>query len=300
MIDYVEHRVEALFGPGKFMCAETVLTVIAEMGGEDPSKFVRLATGFCSGVSRTCGQCGAVSGAVMGIGLFAGRTTFEEDVDPAYHLIQELLDRFKSKYASINCFELINCDFATPEGQAKFKEDGLLTNCREFAVFTASTALELLREEGYIEEERAMLNSQLGPCGLSCGQCLAYRGGPIQRLSEELGSALGENFSEYAKRFEGMNPVFRNYEGFKELLEFFASGSCGGCREKGCMFKDCKVTLCVREHGVDFCFQCAQFPCERHGMPEGLAQRWQKNNETMKKVGIPAWFTGCRNRPRYP
>jgi len=81
---------------------------------------------------------------------------------------------------------------------------------------------------------------------------------------------LGENFGGYAARFVGMNPVFEGYEGFAEILEFFAAGSCGGCRKQGCLFQACRVKDCVREHGVDFCFECGEFPCERHGFPEGL------------------------------
>ena len=111
---------------------------------------------------------------------------------------------------------------------------------------------------------------------------------------------LGDNFAVYAKRFEGMNPVFKKYSAFREKLDLFAAGSCSGCREKGCLFKDCKVTACVREKGVDYCYQCDEFPCDRHGMPAGLAERWLANNEKMKEIGPDEWFNGCKDKPRYP
>ena len=73
MADKYMNQVAELFGGGQLYCAETVVKLIVEAGGRDSGDAVRMATGFCSGMARTYGQCGAVSGAVMGIGLFAGR-----------------------------------------------------------------------------------------------------------------------------------------------------------------------------------------------------------------------------------
>ncbi|MDC0335282.1 C-GCAxxG-C-C family protein [Pseudodesulfovibrio sp.] len=300
MSEYVKNRVIELFGEGKLYCAESVLKVIAEAGDKDSDDLIRMATGFCSGASRTSGQCGAVSGAIMGIGLYAGRSGPEDDYDPAYAMVQEFLARFTEKCGSINCYDLIKCDFATQEGQERFKEKRLLRKCILYAVFAAETAIEILREQEYLPEHEDHIKSRLAPCGLSCGKCLAYAGGPIQQLSVALGVELGENFAQYAKRFEGMDPVFKNYAQFKELLDFLAQGSCSGCRENGCLFKECRVTICVKEKGVDYCYQCDDFPCDRHGMPEGLAERWQDNNEKMQELGLEAWFCGCKERPRYP
>jgi len=300
MSDYVKKRVLELFGEGKLYCAETALRIIAEVGGKESDDLIRLATGFCSGQSRTCGQCGAVSGAIMGIGLYAGRHEPGGEYEAAFALTQEFIERFKAKYDSINCYDLIKCDFMTKEGQEKFKKDKLIIKCEDFTIYAVDVALEILREHGYLPEQEDFIKALIAPCGLSCGKCLAYAGGPIQLLSAELGEELGDNFAAYAERFEDMNPVFKNYPAFRELLDYFATGSCSGCREKGCLFKDCKVTVCVKEKGVDYCFQCADFPCNKHGMPEGLAERWLANNEKMKEIGPDEWFCGCKDKPRYP
>lgn len=300
MTDYVKKRVLELFGEGKLYCAETALKVIAEVGGKDSNDLIRLATGFCSGESRSCGQCGAVSGAIMGIGLFSGRHEPGGEYEACYAITQEFMEQFKAKYKSVNCFELIGCDFATKEGQEKFKKEGLIKRCEVYTINAVDIALSLLREHGYLPSHEEYIKSRLAPCGLSCGKCLAYAGGPIQGLSAHLAEELGDNFGVYAERFEGMNPVFKNYTAFRELLDFFTEGSCSGCREKGCLFKDCKVTGCVKEKGIDYCFQCDEFPCDRHGMPDGLAERWQANNEKMRDIGIDAWFCGCKDNPRYP
>lgn len=300
MSDYAKSRVIELFAGGNLYCAETVLAILAEAGGRNPADVIPLATGFCSGASRTSGQCGAFSGAIMGLGLYAGRTEPGGDYESVYAMVQELQDRFLEKCGSINCYELVECDLYTPEGREKFKEKRLLRKCVQIAAFATETALELLRENGFLPDYDELVQSRLAPCGLSCGQCLAFSGGPIQESSARLKQALGENFSQYAKRFEGMNPVFEKYPQFAELLEFLASGSCGGCRESGCLFKDCQVPSCAKENGVAYCFECEDFPCDRHGMPAALAERWKANNEKMREMGVDAWFSGCALRPRYP
>jgi C_GCAxxG_C_C family probable redox protein len=300
MSDFVKNRVVEIFGEGKLFCAEAVLKIIAEAGGKDSDDLIRMATGFCSGVSRTCGQCGAVSGAIMGIGLYAGRTAAGQDQDPAYAMVQDFLEKFKGKLNSINCLELTGCDFGTKEGQARFKEEQMLSECIGFATFAAETALSILREQGYLSDQADFIKSRLAPCGLSCGKCLAYAGSPIQKFSHALAEELGDNFAMYAERFKDMDPVFEEYTPFREKLDFFGSGSCSGCREKGCLFKDCRVTVCVREKGVDYCYQCDEFPCDRHEMPAGLAERWLANNNKMREIGPEKWFSICKDKPRYP
>ncbi|BDQ34154.1 C-GCAxxG-C-C family (seleno)protein [Pseudodesulfovibrio portus] len=293
-------RLDGMFRREEHLCAELVVRELAEAGGKDPQDAVRMATGFCSGLARTCGQCGAVSGAVMGMGLLAGHTAETGDYDPVYAIVQEFKENFEKEFGSTNCFGLIECDFNTAEGQQRYKEEDKREKCLDAVVFSVETALSILREHGYLAEEAVFTNSRLAPCGLVCGNCVAFEGGPVQRLSSGLKAQLGDNFAEYAKRFEGMNPVFSKYADFAELLDFLASGSCTGCREQGCLFQSCRVTECVREQGVDYCFQCGEFPCDRHGFPERLETIWRRNNNRMQETGSTEWFRLCKDKPRYP
>lgn len=148
--------------------------------------------------------------------------------------------------------------------------------------------------------EREELMKRLAPCGLFCGNCVAFSGGAIQEHAQGLGEKLGENFHAYAERFAAMNPLFASYGQFRELLDWLAQGSCSGCRGAGCLFTACRVTECVREQSVDFCFQCAEFPCDRHAMPPGLAERWKANNEKMRDMGVEAYYDAFKDKPRYP
>lgn len=297
-------RARQLFDSGWY-CAESALRALAEAGGRHREDLQSLASGLCSGMARTSGLCGAVNGSIMGIGLYAGRTqpSPAQEMDVPYALTQEFLERFLERWGSTNCRELTGCDFATPEGQRRFREEGLGKRCRDITDFAVSLAAELLRREGFDLEDfsrREHIKRHIAPCGLNCGKCLAFEGGDIQRLSRELTDRLGPNFQAYADRLSAMNPALGNYGSFRDLLEYLGSGECGGCRGQGCLFQACKVPACAGEHGVDFCFECKHFPCERHGMPPGLAERWRQNNESMRDTGLEAFYELSRQSPRYP
>ena len=147
---------------------------------------------------------------------------------------------------------------------------------------------------------REDLVQRVAPCGLSCELCVSFAQGPVREHARELAALLGGNFATYAARFTALNPVFAKYGDFRELLEYLASGSCTGCRGSGCLFAACRVTRCVRDKGVEFCFQCAQFPCDGHGMPPLLAERWRKNNERLQTMGLEAYYEMIKDKPRYP
>jgi len=134
-----------LFKSG-FFCAESVLQALAESQGIQSDLIPRIATGFCSGISRTGGICGAVSGAIMGINLVAGRNSPTDSIEVSYTLTQELISRFEMQYGSINCRQLIGCDLATDEGQRYFMENQLMDQCLKYAEGATSIAVLLVSE----------------------------------------------------------------------------------------------------------------------------------------------------------
>ncbi len=141
----------------------------------------------------------------------------------------------------------------------------------------------------------------LGPCGLNCSKCIAFKDGQIQLHSKALSDLLGKNFATYAETtFKGMEPAFGRFPAFKEILDFMAEGSCDGCRAGGCLFKECKLPHCTRQHEVDFCFQCPEYPCEQHGLFTRLEAIWRRNNNLMAEIGVEAFFQEIKDKPRYP
>jgi C_GCAxxG_C_C family probable redox protein len=145
MSEQAPKRSRELFRSG-FFCAESVLLAIAESQGIQSDLIPRIATGFCSGISRTCGMCGAVSGAMMGINLVAGRNSPVESIELSYALNQKLISRFERQYGSINCRQLIGCDLATEAGQRYFMENHLMETCLQYAEGATSMAVSLIAE----------------------------------------------------------------------------------------------------------------------------------------------------------
>jgi C_GCAxxG_C_C family probable redox protein len=145
MSEQAPQRSLELFRSG-FFCAESVLLAIAESQGIQSDLIPRIATGFCSGISRTGGVCGAVSGAIMGINLVAGRNSPSESIEFSYALTQKLISRFENKYGSVNCRQLIGCDLATEAGQQYFMENHLMECCLQYAEDATRMAISLIAE----------------------------------------------------------------------------------------------------------------------------------------------------------
>jgi C_GCAxxG_C_C family probable redox protein len=139
-------RMSGEFFQSGYYCAESVLMAIAVHRGVHSDLIPRIATGFCGGMSRTNGTCGAVSGAIMSLGLALGRNSPDESVDTAYTATRKLLDRFGRTFGSTNCRQLLGCDLGTPEGQATYRADNLIVQCRHYTEEATRIALSILSE----------------------------------------------------------------------------------------------------------------------------------------------------------
>ena len=121
-----------------------MLQAAAEYYGFDSPLVPKISTGFCGGVSRTKGMCGAVSGGVMALGIIFGRTSADITADNAYENVQEFLRIFKQEYGSLNCFELTGCDLGDAEGLKRFRTGGIQDRCREYTGSAARVAAGII------------------------------------------------------------------------------------------------------------------------------------------------------------
>lgn len=116
-----------------------MLAVASEMD-VDSDVLLRIATPFCSGMARTSGMCGAVTGGVMAIGLSLGREDPEASTGPSYEATQRFLEEFVERFGSSNCTELTGCDLSTPEGRAAYPDSSSRALCSEFVRWAAEAA----------------------------------------------------------------------------------------------------------------------------------------------------------------
>ncbi len=106
-----------------------------------------IATGFCSGLAQTCGFCGAVSGAIMAISLFYGRSSPGEKTKTNYTMVQKLINTFENKFGSTNCKQLIGCDLGSIEGRNVFQADDLIEQCKNYTEEATRLAMSIIKEQ---------------------------------------------------------------------------------------------------------------------------------------------------------
>ena len=146
-IPQVRKAAEDSFASG-FYCAESVVMAIAKAEGVDSELLPRVATGFGGGMARTCGDCGALTGAIMAVGLALGRSAATDSVEPTFaatrRLIAELSSASSARATVRRCSAAATS--ATPEGQAMFKEQKLRRRCLRFTGGAAEIAARVIAE----------------------------------------------------------------------------------------------------------------------------------------------------------
>ena len=125
-----------------YNCAMAVFSAYAPEFGVEPEMAARIGSPFGAGIAKTGEICGAVSGALMVIGL---TQRLEEVRDPAsrekvYALTRRFTEEFTARNGSVNCTELIGCDLSDPKEFAGAREKNLF----------ATTCLKMVKDAGEI------------------------------------------------------------------------------------------------------------------------------------------------------
>ena len=133
----------------------------------------------------------------------------------------------------------------------------------------------------------------LAPFGLDCSRCFRFHDGEIKQLSIRSAELL-DGFEDVSERLASWIPTLRNYNQFKEVIDLFQEGDCHGCRYGDCILP-CNTKDCFKEKGVDFCFQCNEYPCNR----PPLARQWRYINDMMRQLGVEKYYEKQLCVPRY-
>jgi len=120
--EHIERRIRD-FHAMRINCAETVLTIFSEEKCVEGGFYPRIATAFGAGLAGRQEMCGALSGALMVIGLALGREV-GGDRTPAYQAGRAFIEWFEAQYGTASCREITGIDLSTPEGQAAFRAPG--------------------------------------------------------------------------------------------------------------------------------------------------------------------------------
>lgn len=107
-------------------CSQAVLVWYAEALGIDRETALKISCGFGGGMLQG-DTCGAVTGALMTIGLKYGQRCEgdKEGKEKTYAMIKEFSQKFKCRRGTTICRELLKCDIWTEEGRKLANEKEL-------------------------------------------------------------------------------------------------------------------------------------------------------------------------------
>ena len=108
-----------------YNCAQSVVEAFREDIGLDRETSRKAAAGFGGGLGRMAETCGAVSGAVIVLGL----TCTEKDPAAAkahtYEKVKRFIETFTQYYSSVVCRDILGEDISTEDGLKMAHDQGL-------------------------------------------------------------------------------------------------------------------------------------------------------------------------------
>lgn len=131
---------DAYFDSG-YSCAQAVLATFGESFGLDKDMAIKVAGTFGGGMSHLGQICGAVTGALMVLGLKHGTTG--EAKQHAYEIARDFVRQFTMRHGTISCTQLLGHNLGDPDERAAVKEKGLFsTRCSGYV----RDAVEILED----------------------------------------------------------------------------------------------------------------------------------------------------------
>lgn len=106
-----EERAMELFREGK-NCAQAVLLAFADKTGLDDTTALGVTAGLGGGVGRLHEICGAVSGAVVALGMIKGDPASREEKGAMYAQVQRVAQKVEQEFGSYRCGPILGMEGA--------------------------------------------------------------------------------------------------------------------------------------------------------------------------------------------
>lgn len=116
-----------------YACSQSVLSTLAPDLGLDEETALKISSAFGGGMVRHGEVCGAVTGALMTLGLKFGSAT-ADDEEAVRSASQELMHRFKDENGSLLCRELLGYRLIVPEERERARDSGVFDTVCPFLV----------------------------------------------------------------------------------------------------------------------------------------------------------------------
>ena len=129
-----------------FNCAQAVFSAFAGRFGVTSDFALRLSAPFGAGVARQGEMCGALTGALMVLGLQYGQVR-PEGKEQMYLTAREFADVFRQRHGSVLCRDLVGHDISTPEGlQTARQQNDFARVCPVLVDETAKALMKFLQD----------------------------------------------------------------------------------------------------------------------------------------------------------
>ena len=138
-----------LFESG-FACSQAVLCAYSDLFGLNEKLALKIASGFGAGIGGSSNLCGAVSGAIMVLGLKHGATNSEDkkQKEKNYKIAKFLMEEFEKEQGTLLCKELLGYDISIPSIKEKAKEADVFKEiCPNCVKKTAELLEKILNEK---------------------------------------------------------------------------------------------------------------------------------------------------------
>lgn len=107
------------------------------------------ASAFGGGIARYQSVCGALTGAEIALGLYAGKVVDDpkKTGDTVRPLARALLEDFRKQFSAVECRNLIPYKLDDPQGHEDFKKSGVKQRqCHQYVRFTVRKVHSWLEE----------------------------------------------------------------------------------------------------------------------------------------------------------
>jgi len=136
-----------------FLCSESVALALKDALGTECACIPKVATGFAAGVGRTGNLCGALTGAILGLGLALGRDTPEARDRPPHWYARRMAEAFEEAEGSLTCPGILGLDIGDPQDYKTYRERNTwATVCRGLIRVATGLAYDILEEEKIVGE----------------------------------------------------------------------------------------------------------------------------------------------------
>lgn len=153
------------FFENHFNCSQSVFAAFAADLNLPEDTCLKIATPFGAGISRQQLTCGAVTGALMVLGMHFGKgcQDADEKKQETYNKTLEFVERFRGKNGSISCRDLLEgLNMNNPEEYALIQDRNMFTtHCKVFVTDAVSIVEKITNPFEFItleDEEKQRLS----------------------------------------------------------------------------------------------------------------------------------------------